>query len=120
MTIATAGTFFQNLLTLGPQNPPKLSDVADAVRRLAVRFSKEKLASTNGQHGYFDCAVYGWCHILQRFAIYELRHHIQQSKFDVGCVEHLPDNDRHVVSFGSGQPRLVELMESIATNGDPY
>ena len=59
MTVATAGTFLQNLITVGAANPPKLSEVAEVVRRLAVRFSKEKLSSSNGQHGTFEAAVFG-------------------------------------------------------------
>jgi hypothetical protein len=120
MTVANSSTFLQNLVTLGPAHPPRLSEIADVVRRLAVRFSKEKLSSSNGQHGIFQSSVFGWCPVLNSFAIYELRPRWQQSKFDIECLEYLPKDNQQAVCFGTGTSRLVALIAQIAKDGDEY
>jgi hypothetical protein len=120
MTVATAGTFLQNLMTVGAANPPRLSEIAEAVRRLAERFSKEKLSSSNGQLGDFHSAVFGWCPVLSRFAIYELVPRRQQSNFHIECLECLPTDSQGVVTFGTGAPRLIELIKLISEAGNEY
>jgi hypothetical protein len=49
MTLATASTFLQNLTTVGSNDPPRLSEIAAMIGRLAERFSKESLGSSNGK-----------------------------------------------------------------------
>ncbi|WP_456815893.1 hypothetical protein [Bradyrhizobium sp. USDA 4508] len=107
-------------MTLGAANPPKLSYIAQVIRRLAVRFSKEKLSSSNGQQGAFHSAVFGWCPHLKRFAVYELQPRQGPSQFDIECTEHLPNGNQEVVCFGTGKPRLIELIEKIAREGDKH
>src|ERR1700688_199321 len=47
MTFATVSTFFQNLVTVGSYDPPRLRDIAEMVGHLAEGFSKEALFSSN-------------------------------------------------------------------------
>jgi hypothetical protein len=120
MTVASASTFLQNLTTTGPSDPPRLSEIARMIGRLAARFSKEKLSSSNGLYGQFDSAVFGWCPVLNRFAVYELKPHSDQTQFGIECLEHLPDNDQQAISFGSGAKRVSELIADIRQNGDVF
>jgi len=120
MTVATASTFLQNLTTTGSSDPPRLSEIARMIGRLAARFSKEKLFSSNGHYGKFQSAVFGWCPVLDRFAIYELKPHSDQAQFDIECLEYLPKDNQQAVSFGSGAKRLNELIAHIRQNGDEF
>jgi len=120
MTVATASTFLQNLITTGSSDPPRLSEIAQMIGRLAARFSKEKLFSSNGRYGKFESAVFGWCPVLNRFAVYELKPSSDQAQFEIECLECLPEDDKQVVSFGSGAMRLNELIAHIRQNVDEF
>jgi hypothetical protein len=122
MTFAIAGTFLQNLIT--PQGvsiaPPSLGEISNLIRSLAERFSKEALGSSNGNNGRFTAAVFGWCPVLNRFAIYELTPQLNPSGFMMQCIEHLPTDNLFLTSFGSGAMRLTEKIASIRRDGDKY
>jgi hypothetical protein len=120
MTVATASTFLQNLTTTGPSDPPSLREVAWMIGRLAARFSKEKLSSSNGRYGEFEAAVFGWCPVLNRFAVYELRPRSDPGRFEIECLEHLPEEEDQAISFGSGAKRLNEVIADIRQNGDVF
>ena len=120
MTFATASTFLQNLMTQGSGDPPRLREVAGMISLLAERFSKESLGSSNGNYGKFTAVIFGWCPILDRFAIYRLSPRLDSSGFHVETTEHLPEDDRSVVSFGSGAARLNQKIEFIRQHGDKY
>lgn len=85
-----------------------------------MRFSKEKLSSSNGQHGDFEAAVFGWCPVVNRFAIYQLRPRLLKSGFDVECSEHLSEGNQNAVAFGSGATRLMDEIEKITKDGDKH
>src|SRR5258708_8405856 len=80
MTAETASTFPQNLTTVGSDDPPLLRKLAGMIGRLAHRFSRESLGSSNGKSGKFTAAVFGWCPVLNRFAIYQLTPRWSSSK----------------------------------------
>ena len=120
MTFATASTFLQNLVTTGSANPPMLKDVAELVRRLSERFSKESLAGSNGKYGLFESAVFGWCPHRDRFAIYHLSPKLTSSSFLVEITEILPADEFSVTILGSGKKRLLEKIENIRTHGDKF
>jgi hypothetical protein len=120
MTFATATTFLQSLTTSGSGNPPPLSAIADMIRRVAERFSREALGSSNGQYGRFTVAIFGWCPIINRFAIYEITPQLESADFRMQCNEHLPEDNAFVVSFGSGAERLNDMIAFIRQHGDKH
>jgi hypothetical protein len=87
---------------------------------LAQRFSKDVLGSSNGEYGSFAAAIFGWCPILNRFAIYELRPRLTSSTFEMQIEETLPKDNRLVVSFGTGAARLIRKIDEIREQGDKY
>jgi hypothetical protein len=93
MTLATASTFLQNLTTVGSNDPPRLSEIVAMIGRLAERFSKEALASSSGEYGKFAAAVFGWCPILDEFAIYKLEPRLTSSTFQMVCEEIRPKDN---------------------------
>jgi hypothetical protein len=119
MTVATSSTFLQNLTTVGSNDPPRLSEIAAMIGRLAERFSKESLASSNGTYGEFTAAVFGWCPVLDEFAIYKLKPRLS-SRFQMACEEQRPKNNSTVVSFGSGAARLTRHIAHIRDHGDEF
>jgi hypothetical protein len=96
MTLATASTFLQNLTTVGSNDPPRLSEIVAMIGRLAERFSKEALASSSGEYGKFAAAVFGWCPILDEFAIYKLEPRLTSSTFQMVCEEIRPKDNSTV------------------------
>ncbi len=120
MTAATASTFLQNLTTVGSDDPPRLSEIAAMIGRLAQRFSRESLGSSNGKYGKFTAAVFGWCPVLNRFAIYQLTPRWSSSTFEMQSAEFLPEDNLSVVSFGTGAARLIEKMDKIRQHGDKF
>lgn len=119
MTYATASTFLQNLLTAGPKDPPMLRDIGNLVGQLAERFSKESLSSSNGRYGKFECAVFGFCHHLQRFVTYHIPH-LEQPTFAIEIKEAFPTADSDILVLGSGRTRLNEKITFIRNNGDRF
>jgi hypothetical protein len=120
MTLATASTYQQNLTTVGSNDPPRLSEVAAMIGRLAERFSKEALASSSGKYGKFTAAVFGRCPILDEFAIYKLDPRLTSSTFQIECQELRPKDNSTVVSFGSGAARLARQIDHIRQYGDKF
>jgi hypothetical protein len=120
MTFATASTFLQNLTTVGSYDPPRLSEIAAMIGSLGERFSKEALGSSNGDYGRFTAAVFGWCPILSRLAIYELKPRLTSSTFEMQIEETLPEDNLSVVTFGNGAARLMQQIDNIRKHGDKY
>jgi hypothetical protein len=120
MTFATASTFLQNLTTVGSYDPPRLSEIAAIIGHLGERFSKEVLSSSNSQYGTFSAAVFGWCPVLSRLAIYELIPRLTTSTYDMQIIESIPNDNLSVVSLGSGAARLAELIDHIRRHGDEF
>lgn len=120
MTLATASTFLQNLTTVGSNDPPRLSEIAAMIGSLAERFSKDSLASSNGAYGKFAAAVFGWCPILDEFAIYKLEPRLTSSTFQMECEELRPKDNSTVVLFGSGATRLTQQIDYIRKHGDKF
>jgi hypothetical protein len=120
MTVATSSTFLQNLTTVGSNDPPRLSEIATMIGRLAERFSRESLASSSGTYGEFTAAVFGWCPVLDEFAIYKLEPRRTSSRFKMACEELRPKNNSTVVSFGSGAARLTRQIAHIRDHGDEF
>src|ERR1700751_1376042 len=120
MTVATASTFLQNLTTVGSNDPPRLSEIAAMIGRLAERFSKDSLASSNGTYGQFTAGVFGWCQILDEFAIYRLEPRLTSSTFQMECEELRPKDNSTVVLFGSGVRRLTQQIDFIRQHGDKF
>src|SRR5262249_1290377 len=98
----------------------RLSEIAVMIGRLAERFSKESLASSSGKYGEFTAAVFGWCPILNEFAIYKLEPRQTASTFQVVCEEHRPKDNSTLVSFGSGSARLAKQIDHLRQHGDQF
>jgi hypothetical protein len=120
MTLATASTFLQNLTPIGSNDPPRLSDIAAMIGRLAERFSKEALASSSGNYGKFTAAVFGWCPMLGEFANYKLEPRLTSSTFTIDCQELLPRHNATVITFGSGAARMIKQIDRIRQHGDKF
>jgi hypothetical protein len=117
MTYATASTFLQNLGTVETADPPLLSDVAKLVRTVAIGFSKESLASSNGKYGEFEASLFGWEAHLNRFVVYHLTPKISSESFSIDIHEHFPNDNRTVLMMGSGRSRLSSKIDTIRQNG---
>jgi hypothetical protein len=117
MTYATASTFLQNLGTVESADPPLLSEVAELIRTVAMGFSKESLASSNGKYGAFEASLFGWEPHLNRFAAYHLTPKISSGSFSIDIHEHFPSDNRAVLTMGSGRSRLSSKINTIHQNG---
>jgi len=120
MTFATVSTFFQNLVTVGSYDPPRLRDIVEMVGHLAEGFSKEALFSSNLKYGKFSAAVFGWCPVLNQFAIYQLVPKMTASDFKIQITETIPRDNSAPVSFGTGAARLLHLIGEIHAHGDKF
>src|SRR5262249_10367261 len=97
-----------------------LGAVAGMISGLAERFSRDALGASSGKYGKFTFAIFGWCPVLSRFAIYRSTPHYESSRFYLESSETLPRDTSTVVSFGSGEARLKEHIANIREHGDRF
>ena len=68
--------------------------------------------------GTTPVAVFGWCPILNRFAIYQLT--LDETTFEMQIAETLPEDSLSVVALGSGAARLIQQIDFIREHGDKF
>jgi hypothetical protein len=117
LTYATATTLLQNLASVKEDLPPKLSEVAVLVQRLAQRFSDEIRAAQNSQTAQFECAVFGWCPLEKRFQIF---HIAAASGTKLSTRQTDPKNENEVVLLGNGQEAFWRRLEQFQRDGEPH
>ena len=121
MTIATATTLLQELITVETKVPPSLTDIAEFTRKLAQRFSTESLSTSNGSYGRFEASVFGRCPLRDSFQISNLQPSDRGSDFCVVRTDHdLSKEPDHLTVLGSGKTKFVETMEQLRLHGDPH
>ena len=72
MTYATAIACLNDLQGHDPAEPA-LCDIADFIRKLGTRFSRDAAQAVSRTGLPFEAVVFGWCPALRGFAIYTLQ-----------------------------------------------
>ncbi|CAN7442390.1 hypothetical protein LJR090_003572 [Bosea sp. LjRoot90] len=120
-TYAVASNFLQNLVYQNgdPQAPVSIADAANLCARLGREYMRSYLASTNGQRGTFEAAIFGWCPVAAGFRVAHLERESDKPGVDVAVTITDP--------VGSSKPLIlgqrVEYEEEAARfemHGDPY
>jgi len=120
MTVATVTTIAQEFIASSAESRPSLWNIAELVRKLSERFSKEVLASTNQRIGRFDAAVFGLCPIANAFEVYHLHPEGLNKNFCMR-INHCEISDSvPCVVLGSGKERLLEKLEEFRSSGEPF
>jgi len=116
MTYATVATFLQNLATPKKEAPPRMSEVAELVRRVAQRFSDEVRLGRNSGASQFESAVFGWCHTEARFQIFR----IGGDSGELKIQEFNPTSEDEIVLLGSGQDEFRRKIHQFKNDGEPH
>jgi hypothetical protein len=93
-----------------------LRDVADMVRRVAVRFSREMLTNDN-TYGRFECSVFGECPHSERFEVYVITA-LAHSKDEAELVPRNPYEGTAPILLGNAQPQFRFAYEELQKDGD--
>ena len=61
LTYSTASALLRNLTSLNLAAPPKMSEIAEYVSKVAREISAQILSAYNGSYGHFEAAIFGFC-----------------------------------------------------------
>jgi hypothetical protein len=120
MTFATATSCLANLKSFTRTSPPTLRSVAEVVRRLGTLLGKETAASRNGSALQMEIAVFGWCPILERFAVYSLAPDVPADPLSLALKEALPATNEEITVLGSGGEEILERAARLREGGTEY
>ena len=120
MTIATTITITQELIAYDAKLPPRLADIANLVRRLSERFSREVLSSSHGNYGKFEAVVFGYCPHANALGAFHLRPELSQGQLSVSMSECAIGHDDSALVFGNGRTRAIDKIAQLRSEGDHH
>ena len=120
MTAITASTLLQKLAFPGTRTePPKFEVIADFIRRLAEKFTKDRRQF--GDHGLFSAAFFGWCPHEEKYKIAHI-----EGREDCGSLRveisfpARPDSDGETwLKLGSATASFGSMLENYLQN-EPF
>ena len=122
MTIATANTLLSDLVGPDASSIPSMADVAEVVRKLAQRFSKEALIGSASRYGRFEAALFGYCTSRREFLTYILGDIEDGSQgFSLQELKVLSEGGI-IASIGAtdAKSKLDEVIGKFRLHGEPH
>ncbi|WP_421695020.1 hypothetical protein [Aestuariivirga sp.] len=117
LTHAHASTFLQNLVNVTTADPPMLREVADMVRRVATRVSREMLTNDMA-YGRFECSIFGECPHSNRFEVYGITP-LTRPDDESKLVCNDPYKEGLPILLGDAKEQFNLAYEQYQRDGDP-
>lgn len=87
------------------------------VRRLGTRFGREAAGSRSSPALQLEIVVFGWCPVLQRYAVYSLSPDMAADPLSLIVKETFPQTNQEITLLGSGAAEASERIAKLRAQG---